>query len=123
MKIVVGTDEKTLNALITKKFGYAKYYLLYDTDEKTFEVIENIDPEDNHAPLRELVQKGTDVFIVAYIGPHAFEVLHSANKKVFHAKNITGMAAIEKLQGNELEEMQNPNVTKSVGHRHNGKVL
>jgi predicted Fe-Mo cluster-binding NifX family protein len=123
MKIVVGTDEQTLNALIAKKFGYARYYLMYDTDDKTFEVIENIDPEDNHAPLRELVQKGADVFIVSYIGPHAFEVIHSANKKIFHAKNITGMAAIEKLERNELEEMQNPNVKKSIGHHHNSKVI
>ncbi|MGB9735486.1 MAG: NifB/NifX family molybdenum-iron cluster-binding protein [bacterium] len=118
MKIVVGTEEKKLDTLLSKKFGQAKYYILYDTDNKGYEIIENIDPEDRHVPLQELVRRGADAFIVSYIGPHAFEVLHSANKKVFHAKNISVLSAIEKLLNNELEELKEPNVKKSMAHHH-----
>ena len=118
MKIAVGTEEKKLDTLLSKKFGQAKYYILYDTKDKSFEIIENIDPDDRHAPLQDLVKKGADSFIVSYIGPKAFEVLHAANKKVFHAKNISVLSAIEKLLKNELEELKEPNVKKSMAHHH-----
>ena len=41
MKIAIPIDEKDTNNLVSVSFGRAPYYLIYDTESKAAEYIEN----------------------------------------------------------------------------------
>lgn len=71
-----------------------------------------------HENLKLFVDKGIEAVIVGNIGPHAFDFLKSFNRKIYLARNTTIEVAIQKFINNELKELSEPTVKKSIGHNH-----
>lgn len=125
MKICLGIDGNNLESEMAKRFGHAAYYLIYDTENKTSEVLINkVDQDDNHDILYNIFDKGVKTFIVGNIGPHAFDILNSAGCKIYLARKVTAAHAIELFLKGELKELHEPTAKKSIGHgthEHGGK--
>lgn len=119
MITVIGADGNNLQSNVTKRFGHAAYYLVYNSDSKSVEAIENIDHDHSHSMLYDFLNKDTEAFIVGNVGPHAFEILNSGNAKIFLARKMTAEQALKALGKNELEELSEPTVMKSISqHTH-----
>ena len=114
MKILLATDGKTLESKIAKRFGHANYYLIFDNESKSIETRINPGHDDNHSSLVDLANEGVTNFIVGNIGPNAFKVLHDKNTKVYLARKYRAKEALDKFLNNELEELTNPTLKRSI---------
>ena len=118
MLITVAADENSLESNVAKRFGHANFYLTYNTETGNHEAIINADHDHSHSMLYNLLDKGTEVFIVGNIGPHAFEIIKTETTKVFLARKMTVQEAIRKYMDGELQELTEPTVKKSINHSH-----
>lgn len=116
MLIAIGADENKLESKVAKRFGHAAYYILYNTEDKSFEAMKNNDEDHTHAELSELLDKGVEVFIVGNIGPHAFDLLINGGAEVYLARKITVQEAINKYNNGKLEKLTESTVKQSFNH-------
>lgn len=116
MLILLGSDGNYLESPIAKRFGHADYFIVFNTEPKSFEAFENIDEEHNHENLQEFLDKGVEAFIVGNIGPHAFEIINTSKSKVYLARTMTVQEAINKFLKGELKQLTEPTAKKSIGH-------
>lgn len=144
MKILVGLDSNSESSKISKRFGRAKYYAIFDTELNKIEYFTNNDEhihehdDDDeehdhhhnhehhgghsghhhhvHHNLSEFVNLGVNVVIAGHVGPHAYETLAQPGVEVFTANNLTFKEAIEKFNNNELVKISKPTLNKSI-HR------
>ncbi|HMN48668.1 MAG TPA: NifB/NifX family molybdenum-iron cluster-binding protein [Ignavibacteriaceae bacterium] len=125
MLILIGSDGNKLESPIAKRFGHADYFILYNTEAKSFEAFENIDEGHNHENLQQFLDKGVEVFIVGNIGPHAFEVINTPKSKVYLARKMSVQEAVDKFLKGELKQLTEPTAKRSIGHgkdeEHHGK--
>jgi predicted Fe-Mo cluster-binding NifX family protein len=118
MLILIGSDGNSFESQIAKRFGHANYFILFNTEKKSFEAIENIDEGHNHDNLRVFLDKGVEAFIVGNIGPYAFEIINTPATKVYLARKMLVREAIEKYIKGELMQLSEPTVKRSLEHRH-----
>lgn len=116
MLIAIGADENKLESKVAKRFGHAAYYIIYNADDKSFEVMKNNDDDHTHAELSELLDKGVDVYIVGNIGPHAFDLLIDGGAEVYLSRKMTVQEAIDKYNSRELEKLTESTVKQSFNH-------
>ena len=116
MLILIGSDGNKLESPIAKRFGHANYFVLYNTDSKSFDAFENVDEGHNHENLQQFLEKGVEAFIVGNIGPHAFELVNTPKSKVYLARKMSVQEAIDKFLKGELELLTAPTAKKSIGH-------
>lgn len=119
MLILIGSDGDKLNSPIARRFGHADYFILYNTDTKSFEAFENIDEGHNHENLQQFLKRGVEAFIVGNIGPHAFSLVNAPKSKVYLARKMSVQEVIEKFEKNELQLLTEPTAKKSIGHGKN----
>ncbi len=112
MLILIGADSYNLTSPVAKRFGHANYYIVYNTETNSFDVIENKNDNHHHANLYEFLRKGVEAFIVGNIGPHAFRVINTEKSKVFLARKMSVQEAIEKFLQGELLQLNEPTVKK-----------
>ncbi len=115
MLILIASDDKNLNSKIAKRFGHANYYILFDSEKKSFKSIKNIEEGHNHDTFEEFINNGVKKFIVGNIGPNAFEVINKSNTEIYLAIKMTVQEAINKLINKELERLWEPTVKSSIG--------
>lgn len=118
MKIVVSAMEPGLEAKMDPRFGRALWLVIYDTENKTVENIDNTinfnAPQGAGIKTAELVaQKGCAVVITGHLGPKAFKVLDKTNIKGYLKSKGTIKEAIEDFQEGKLKLSENADV---VGH-------
>jgi predicted Fe-Mo cluster-binding NifX family protein len=118
MLILIGSDKKSLESPIAKRFGHANYYILFNSESQSFRAFENNDEGHNHENLRNFLDKGVEVFIVGNIGPYAFEIINTKVSKVYLARKMLVRDAIEKYIKGELMQLSEPTVKKSMEHKH-----
>ncbi len=118
MLVLIGSDGNKLDSPIAKRFGHANYFILYNTETKSFDAFENIDEGHNHENLIEFLNKGVEVFIVGNIGPHAFDMINTSKSKVYLARKMSVQESIDKFLKNELKQLTEPTAKQSIGHSH-----
>jgi len=116
MLILIGADSDNLTSPVAKRFGHANYYIVYNTETKYFEAVENIKGRHHHENLLEFLKKGVETFIAGNIGPHAFEIINTEKSKVYLARKMSVQEAIDKFLKGELLQLNEPTVKKSIGH-------
>ena len=118
MKVLIATQGTTLDSPMAKRFGHAPYYLKVDSDTMQVQVIDNAEhPDETHATIPQMVKRGVELFITGNIGPQAFALTDSLNRKVALARKMTAREALERLQEGELEILTAPTLKRSV-HDH-----
>lgn len=122
MLLVIGADGDALDSMVSKRFGQASYYIVYNTDSGHFDAIKNTHVEDSdsekgdeHGNLRDFLRRGIRTFIVGNIGPVAFEAIKSPETKVYLGRKMTVREAIKKFQNGELVELTAPTAKRSIG--------
>ncbi len=118
MKLVIGSDGNTPESPVAKRFGHAEYFIVYNTDNNSYEAFENIDEDHSHNNLLQFPAQGINTFVVGNIGPHAFPLLKENGCNIYLARKMSVAQAAEKYKVGELKELLEPTVKKSVGHHH-----
>ena len=118
MKVLIAAQGTTLDSPVAKRFGHAPYYLEVDLDTMQVQVIDNAaQPDETHAIIPHMVKRGVELFITGNIGPQAFNLTKSLNRKVALARKMTAREALVRLQDGELEILTAPTLKRSV-HDH-----
>ena len=115
MNIVVTSTGKELSSQLDNRFGRAKYFILYKTDDSTSSA------HDNNMNLsaaqgagiqaaQNVVDLGAEVVITGNCGPKAFRVLTTAKIKIYIASNCTIQEALDSYSKNQLKELNDSNV-------------
>lgn len=115
MKLAITVTEKTSGAEVDPRFGRAKYFAIYETDDDSVEYIDNrINVE---APsgagiqaASNVVGTGAKVVITGNCGPKAFRTLSEGNVKVIIGANGSVSEVVDKFKKGELEYSESANV-------------
>ncbi len=116
MLVLIGADGKDLDSAVSKRFGHAPFFIVYDSGNNVYKTYDNIDENDDHRNLLEFLEMGVTAFIVGNIGPHAFEKIHSEKVGVYLARKMLAKEAIEQLIAGKLQRLTEPTAKKSIGH-------
>jgi len=111
VKVALTTSGKTLNAPLESRFGRAPRFVVYDTTNNTFEVV------DNHQSLtaaqgagiqaaQTLARSGAECLVTGHCGPKAFRVLSAAGIKIFTSDAPTVAEALERFRSGVLIQAQ-----------------
>ena len=115
MKIALTTSASSLEALLDSRFGRAPGFLIYDTETKAHEFVDN--RQNLNAAqgagiqaAQNLVATGAECVITGQCGPKALRVLSSAGIKIYHSDAFTLSECIEQFRAGKLTEIQNTTV-------------
>lgn len=120
MKICIPTENPDgMNTLAYGHFGSAPYFVIYDTDTKTIEVLKNNEAEHEHGqcnPVTPLIEKGVKAVVVAGMGARALQNLQSMGIVAYRIDNGSSITTIlELLQAGKLEKLQIENSCQGHG--------
>jgi predicted Fe-Mo cluster-binding NifX family protein len=115
MKIAITVADKALGAEVDPRFGRAKYFAIYETDNDSVEFIDNrINME---APsgagvqaASNVVSTGANVVITGNCGPKAFRTLSEGKVKVIIGARGSVSEVVDKFKKGELEYAESANV-------------
>jgi predicted Fe-Mo cluster-binding NifX family protein len=115
MKIIFTTSGWGEEAPLDPRFGRAAGFLLYDSDDRSFQPIDNIEGADSGLgagiqAAERVAKAGADVVVTGHCGPKAFRVLHAAGVKVFNTEAATVADALDLFRAGRLVEATEPDV-------------
>lgn len=115
MKIALTTSGSELNAPLDSRFGRAPKFLIYDLENKTFEVIDNAQNLNaaqgaGIQSAQNIARQGVKALITGHCGPKAFRVLESAGIKIYNASATTVQEALECYLAGKLTEAKSADV-------------
>ena len=118
MKICIPTEEPMgLDSVAYGHFGSAPYFLIYDSETKEIEVLNNNEAEHEHGqcnPVTPLKDKGVQAVVVAGMGARALQNLQSMGITAYRIENGTRVQTIiENLDLNKLEKLAVENCCQS----------
>lgn len=91
MKIAVPADDRSMEANVCISFGRAPYFLIYDTETRKSEFLENAAAEKHSgagvAAAQIVVDSGAEVLLTPRCGENAAEVIQAGNIKLFKTYN------------------------------------
>ncbi|NLB79612.1 MAG: dinitrogenase iron-molybdenum cofactor biosynthesis protein [Clostridiaceae bacterium] len=106
MRIAIPVDEKNIDSSVCVSFGRTPYFLIYDTDSKNSEFIDNSAAASTGGAgikaAQTLVDKETDTLITPRCGENAADVLKSADIKIYKSKGSSINNNIEALLSGKL---------------------
>jgi predicted Fe-Mo cluster-binding NifX family protein len=115
MRIAISSKGTELASFVDPRFGRASYFLVYDTDDESFEVIEN--NQNMNAvqgagiqAAENIVGKRVDMVVAGNFGPKAFRALNAAGIKAALFSEGTVSEAIEQARNNRLKICDDANV-------------
>jgi predicted Fe-Mo cluster-binding NifX family protein len=114
MKILLATENDSLESKIAKRFGEAPYYLIYDSETKQTEARINLGHDDNHSALIDLVNEGVLSYIVGNTGPNAFDVLNNMGAKLYLARGDIAQKALISFLNNALEPLTKATLKRPI---------
>lgn len=114
MKIAVTSTGTSWDSPLDPRFGRARYILVVDSEEDTFEVMDN---EKNRQSFKgagiqaatSVIDSGVNVLLTGYCGPNAFKALTAGEVKVVQDVTGTVRGAVESFHGGELAFSETPN--------------
>jgi predicted Fe-Mo cluster-binding NifX family protein len=115
MRIAVSSQGTDLTSNVDPRFGRASYFLVYDTSDDSFEVVNN-DQNVNASQgagvqaAENVAGKNVDIVVAGNFGPKAFRALNAAGIKLALWADGTVSQAIELARNNKLKLADNANV-------------
>ena len=107
MKIAVTTSGENPAAPLDSRFGRAVRFLIYDTDTKDFQMIDNTQNLNASQgagiqAAQAVAMAGANVLITGHCGPKAFRVLNAADIKIYNCEAATVEEALGLLEEGKL---------------------
>lgn len=121
MKIAVSISKPDNSPPISEGFGRCSHYYIYDTENKTEEILSN--PyfiELGGAGIQSaqfLIELNVDVLITNKIGINPLRFLISANVKVYQCNAVNVLEVIKLLDEGQLIEIKNANENFPFGRK------
>ncbi len=119
MKICISSSGTDLDSNVDPRFGRCPYFIMYDSENDTFEYFEN---ESRNAmggagiqAAQAVINRGANTVISGNIGPNAFKVLAAADINIYSGVSGTVREAIEKLKNGKLVLTLSPDVQSHFG--------
>ncbi|WP_321532997.1 NifB/NifX family molybdenum-iron cluster-binding protein [uncultured Desulfuromonas sp.] len=111
MKIAFSTQGTDLNALVDTRFGRSERFVIVDTEQESFEVIENTQNRQSAQgagiqSATRLIQNNVNAVITGQCGPKAFTLLNRSDITVYPTPPIVISEALEKLKNGQLSPTQ-----------------
>jgi predicted Fe-Mo cluster-binding NifX family protein len=108
LKIAFTTSGKELFSPMDGRFGRAQRFLIYDTDRKEFELIDNQQNLEaaqgaGIQAAQNVVRAGAEAVVTGHCGPKAFSVLTTAGIKVFNTDAPTVAEALQRFSSGGLK--------------------
>lgn len=115
MKIAITSKGRGLDAETDPRFGRAAYFIVYETDDGTFAVIDNGKNLNAQQGVgvqagQAVIETGAAVLVTGNCGPKAFRVLKTAGVKVYTGAAGTIQESIEAYTKGVLTEADSANV-------------
>lgn len=109
MKIVFTTSGNDLASPMDPRFGRARKFLVYDTDDDTFEVADNAQSMNaaqgaGIQAAETVARLGAGGVVTGHCGPKAFRVLSAAGIKVFNTDAATVEEALSLYRAGKLAQ-------------------
>jgi len=109
MKICIPVMNKQgLESKVCEHFGGAPYFLIYDTDKETFEVIENSNAHHTHGmchPLKALENQNLNAVVCSGMGARAVQKLNAGGIKAYRVAGEAVEEVLKLYKSNILEEI------------------
>jgi predicted Fe-Mo cluster-binding NifX family protein len=122
MKIAIPVDEKDLNTTVCVSFGRAPYFMLYDTEAKHYDFLDNSAAASSGGAgikaSQEIVNHDVEVLITPRCGENAAEVLKAAEIQMFQSRKGLGKENISAFLNGELAPLM---AIHEGFHNHGGK--
>ena len=119
MKICVSAESNSLDSPIDPRFGRCPYFVIVDSENMQFEVIQNMASGATGGAGIQAAQtiagKGVKVLITGNVGPNAFQALSAAGIKIVTGASGTVREVVEKYMRGELSDTGAPTVKGHFG--------
>jgi len=119
MKICITSSNNTLDSAVDPRFGRCKYFIVAETDDMTFEAIENPNMSSGGGAGIQSGQfiagKSVKTVLTGNVGPNAFQTLKAAKISIITGVSGKVSEAIEKYKKGEFKETDNPSVGPKFG--------
>ena len=119
MKVAISTNGKDLESTIDERFGRCANFIIVETDDMSYEVIENTNAElSTSAGIQSaslVASKGVDAVITGNCGPKAMQVFAATTIKMILGQHGIIKDAVEKFKSGELSASTRRNVPENSG--------
>jgi len=119
MKIVVTAAEPSLDGTVDPRFGRCPYFLIVETDDLTFEAVENSNVTlGGGAGIQSaqfMNEKGVRFVLTGNCGPNAYRTLAAAGIEVIVGCSGLVRDAVEQFKSGRLSSAVEPNVASHFG--------
>ncbi|MBP8083495.1 MAG: NifB/NifX family molybdenum-iron cluster-binding protein [Spirochaetes bacterium] len=91
MKIAISVNSSDMEDKMDMRFGRAKKFMVYDTESKTNELIDNTQ-NFNAAQgagiqsAQNVINTGVEAIITGHTGPKAYKLLSESRVKIYHSE-------------------------------------
>ena len=122
MTIAVSAKAKNMESQIEERFGRARWFLIYNLDDSSYNFIENV--KQLKAPQGAGIQTagalcngGVNAVVTGHIGPKAFKVLIKAGVDIYLREDGTVQEAVDDFKEGKLKKLHVPDMGGSLGAR------
>jgi len=119
MKIAISSSGMTLESDVDPRFGRCPYYIIYETENDSFEPVENKSGQAAGGAGIQAAQMISSMkvesVISGNIGPNAFRVLSAASVKIYSGATGSIKNAVEKFKKGEYKQTGGPDVVSHFG--------
>lgn len=110
MKIAIPVNEKSLDSAMSTSFGRTNYYLIYDSETKSEEFLENTAKDASGGAgikaAQLVVDAGADLVLSCRCGENAAKLLYAADIKIIKAEKEKASENIDLYLEGKLEELK-----------------
>ena len=114
MKVAVSAAGKNLESIIDERFGRCRYFIILETDDMRYEVIENSNADlSTSAGIQSaslVASKGVEAVITGNCGPKAMQVFAATTIKVIIGQHGMVKDVVEKFKRGQLTPSTRGNV-------------
>ena len=119
MIVAISSTGTSLESKVDPRFGRCPFFIIYNTDNDSFEHVENQARQAMGGAGIQTGQmiagRGVKAVITGNVGPNAFRVLAAAGVKVYSGVSDQVSDAVQKLKAGELQGTSAPDVSSHFG--------
>ncbi|HOF34391.1 MAG TPA: NifB/NifX family molybdenum-iron cluster-binding protein [Spirochaetota bacterium] len=115
MKIAISINSLDMDDKMDMRFGRAKKFMIYDTETKTNELIDNTQNLNaaqgaGIQSAQNVINTGADAVITGHTGPKAYKLLSESGVKIYHSEEKPVKDVIADFIAGTLKEADSADV-------------
>ncbi len=116
MKYLIASDGKTIDDDVCRNFLEARFYILYDMDDESTEVITNNGEIDTVKLMQKAAESGVRMLICGNIDSRSFSAAEQYEIKAGVSPLISGRKAVELAAKKQLAIAKSPTLRRQALH-------